>query len=801
MWRRTLSHLARPGAVSSSRLPVPRNAALYLPFRFDVLDVWAAFRDHAVHPAFRHHDYRTDRWDHVFNASDLASSFASLGPIQPFHGVMRGHIEKDRTVVAPPLWLVLRLLRDKVHSAQDARSASNIVLGHLSLFPRAVKPCVIALTTFWSIKYNDVSSTELLVTAFLNLHPHPVALHYFLLLHILATADREPQNARRVERVLDAALECGHRMPPSVFSRLLRPQFATPVLAKHVYQQMDAHNYALTENNLQHLLAIYNRARRQKDAQEILRVMKSRGIAERDPQEQSHAALSSFPENTQNEERNGPEDSMPEEDDSLDEAPDAERQTVTPPLVHAHSRPEEMRRLRHGFDIALSDMQSLSHDPRKSVKDIINLFQQIFDPKLVNTFRGRRLDVAFMAALMEKRAYNEVLAHFDTVRSGDTRFSERPALIAIRALIMTDRPAPALDLLEQLLKTRDPRKQDMANPRLPARIVRGQAVVHSITSRNVTEVMRSLLKKGHLDAVYVMWDNFEDLYGSSPSEFTLETVMEAARLSAKHANTVRGAVAQLGFASFMQRPSWSPEDDIVDLRERTVARLRRIVSQPPQHLGMWRGEAAHRAALRLVTTVLLENNPHLRYVESPVRALRQSQNDLIHNAMSELQHAMTQYTKVQKAPPHASRLLSLAPPPSTTQSYPGIVPHASLFKIFIHLLAANDFCDDIPLVFAWMRALDLTPAMRTIARGLVYYRPVGSDAPMVEQMRGGSKQSPYGLLVRWLEDWLGKDAMPTDALVGEQMRAIDRFSRSNAEDFSPLSRRRSPNSPARRELS
>ncbi|THH30299.1 hypothetical protein EUX98_g3884 [Antrodiella citrinella] len=298
-----------------------------------------------------------------------------------------------------------------------------------------------------------------------------------------------------------------------------------------------------------------------------------------------------------------------------------------------------------------------------------------------------------------------------------------------------------------------------------------------ISAPTLAGLMDALFQRGRDDLVFFLWDNMEMLYGISPNIYAFNIMLKVARRSKMHNMSIRNAFVQLGL---FRRPStWSPLDEIADPRARLAASFRMSLEQPPTQTGLWDGYPAHRIALRVVTHHLLCLWPELLEIEGPVYALRETGDRLVSHPFTEFAHAMQTYASTQFHHPSPPRLLALVGPPPKKPTYYNVVPNEKSFHLLIHLLDTNDLASEIPLVLAWMRHLSIVPSQWTIAFALVYWRPVSTDSPLLEAMKGGLGRSPYGRLVGWLTAWLGEKGIPSDRLIGKAMRSVEYFKTSN----------------------
>ncbi|KAH8084904.1 hypothetical protein BXZ70DRAFT_566117 [Cristinia sonorae] len=416
---------------------------------------------------------------------------------------------------------------------------------------------------------------------------------------------------------------------------------------------------------------------------------------------------------------------------------------------------------RDGLDRVRDMLRYAVRSKQRPAGQILRIFRSI----LLST-RTRRRDVFglhtfLVSQLLATRQYNTAATVWERVQAYSPRLDPVSLSVGLRALTLGGNPAAAVDLLEGTHRSSR----------------EGEPVV---TATAVTKFMSSLGHINRLDAVFTLWDNMEFLYGVYPTQHTFTLVLEVARRSKKYSTSIRGTLAHIGFSRFMGRPSWTPEDEVVDPRDRLAAKLRRSLSAPVTQTGFWGQQPGHLAGLRLATDVFLGNWPELLDVRSPVQALRDNAEAPAYSPMSDLIRAMRTYRNAQQHT-NSPRIHALTGPPPEQPPYPTLSPSDASFRAFIHLLAANNLTSDVPLALAWMRKLQVKPSHGTLAVALVYWRAVAMDAPLIEAMKGGVSRSPYVKLKAWLLEWVGEEGMPSDILIGETMRQIERFKNADPD--------------------
>jgi len=214
-------------------------------------------------------------------------------------------------------------------------------------------------------------------------------------------------------------------------------------------------------------------------------------------------------------------------------------------------------------------------------------------------------------------------------------------------------------------------------------------------------------------------------------------------------------------------------------REVVAARIAKSLD-PERHplvSGLWKGEPAARVALRVARDVFLGNWPGLQTIRTPVKALRLSRDGPVINPFKDLYDSLTAPPESLEAARTVKTLLAQAD--TSFYKYPEIIPTDVSFRSYIDLLAAEEKIPEIPLALAWMRELGVKPSKQTLATAMVYFAQVGTDAPLVELVKGGPDSNPYSQLSRWIVDWVGHEKMPGSSDLSYQWQRVDYYWRSD----------------------
>ncbi|EPS98855.1 hypothetical protein FOMPIDRAFT_1125578 [Fomitopsis schrenkii] len=292
-----------------------------------------------------------------------------------------------------------------------------------------------------------------------------------------------------------------------------------------------------------------------------------------------------------------------------------------------------------------------------------------------------------------------------------------------------------------------------------------------IDTRMINAFMLSLQAAGFTDVIFVVWERMGELFDVRPDIYSFSILLKTARLASKCNPSFRGALAEIGLSSFLGKDPAAEDPTRNECFLEAEMTISREASKGSS--GLWNGERAGLVALRVAHEIIFSNWPELRDVPSPAQALRPTGDFQGSFPMTTL--LRTVLRRQTPTPPSPSP----SPSPSTpgraaVLPYPGIILNDVVFRAYIDLLASEAQIPQIPLALAWMRTLGIRPSQDTLATALVYWAEVGMDAPLFEHFRA-SGASQYERLKRWMAEWVGRDAMPTDRHIAGNMHRYGLF--------------------------
>ncbi|KAG8908256.1 hypothetical protein FRB99_008321 [Tulasnella sp. 403] len=312
----------------------------------------------------------------------------------------------------------------------------------------------------------------------------------------------------------------------------------------------------------------------------------------------------------------------------------------------------------------------------------------------------------------------------------------------------------------------------------------------------ITRFMDELRRRKRYDLVFPFWKEMATQYGVQRNNFTLVTLLDAATWGSIGGETEARVGGMEGLATTMadrfhrllsarRRSHMKKYEDLADFR--FGYRIEVILGERKPHREdlLWDGMIAWQRARLVFLEVMLGNWPGLKLIESPVTL------DTLGSETAELLE-MSNLRKPWKRPswtqPSQAQLLAFPPayppvpwsrhieflpksdpheipPPPSKCLYPHIIPNDTTFRAYIQLLGEHGLSEQIPLTLAWMRALKITPSLKTLSYALSYYREVtDSMQPLLLAYAEDGKRGSYNKLVCWIDDWV-PHLVPSEANV------------------------------------
>ena len=738
------------------------------------------------------HDYLF--WKPALLARDwdvFAEQLAQRDVCLPDADIIAHQVEQPDDRPQPPTWVVLYTLCYNVRSESDAWKALALVYGHLPIAPPHLRPALLMLAACWLTSHDLLVPLQRVVDAFLTgAHGVPLeAFHFQLLLQLIAYASSSDRVAPILRAILDRAgdLPLNH----ATFDVLLRRPCANPRLGLAVARKMHAQGFTPTLRHLTQLVLLYSQAGWQRRAGSVMRAVRqhmaetkvsgglrraggvethmlvraeSRFLASFHSAQDLHAYLRKMVTVDSGDAAAGAEGDTDDVNGTVTTDQPDSSSTETGPYDRLPAG--NVSALVRTAPAWASSVVVASKDQSTSSEYLYTAYRQALKahPSLV---RDTHMHICTINGLLQRQDYVNAVEVWKRLREQRPSMTKEVLTIGIETLTLAGQPLKALDLLydrTELLQ----KKEFPGDPRA------------IIDARVVSAFMMSLQNAGYTDVIFVLWERIGELFNVRPYVYTFSILLKTARFASKCNPSFRGALAEMGLGGFIGKDSTSEDltrDDYFLEAEMTINREATKGSS-----GLWNGERAGQVALRVAHEVFFSNWPELKDIPSPAHALRPTGDFQGSFPMTTLLRTVLRRETVPPPAPATTPPASSAVP---ARPYAGIILDDLAFRAYIDVLASEAEIPQIPLALAWMRALGVRPSRDTLASALVYWAEVGMDAPLFEHFRAGGA-SQYERLKRWMVEWVGAAAMPTDRDVAGNIHRYKLFKElSRRPSFDP----------------
>ncbi|GAA5880802.1 hypothetical protein JCM3774_005756 [Rhodotorula dairenensis] len=353
--------------------------------------------------------------------------------------------------------------------------------------------------------------------------------------------------------------------------------------------------------------------------------------------------------------------------------------------------------------------------------------------------------------------------------------------VVVRAHLALDHDRPALRILEHYAHRPGIDAPEALVPLPPSRV--GPDVTTAARPRSValTPVpLNALLayysQRNRFGAVHSLWTEFESRFGAKPDSATLSIMLDAAR----HASS-RAGRGWTPMSAFEEVSAAGPVFGGAMAAHRTTGGGWPSSSHhDPDHGSRpvddsWDGEPASRFMERFVTHEVLELNWQNFELETPwetrgvvvdwlARRFARSGGEAPRRRDSGQATPYSRAAWSQVCPPDWRPFATtLSPTPPTR---PHLYPTDRVFRSLIRLVGTHSSNTVIPTLVSWMRHVHVRPSRFTLCVALAYVDGEASFRP--EQM------DRWRI---WLADWLGEEAIPTEAEIAWMRRGGKREGR------------------------
>lgn len=692
-------------------------------------------------------------------------------------------------VEAPPEWLLLYLLRRRVHNEEDACVAFHLIdLYHHSV-TNPLRPCLLIITAYWCAKFDVVVFLRRITQLFLFSSVKPSRYHFDYFLRALAKAPSSKETSVLIRTTFSAMKAQSLPTAPSVVDGLFGDA-ATLDIAEDVEHDVKP-GKGLTKHQLEALVVLSARNRKRKKAAWYLRLLRRSLTQERPHQAplgpdtlvpQSHGLRSqdriymqsfkryrtlrryvmlmarthaSHPTrivtNSKPSDDNSPSaaaDSSSDVGESLTAESDTQRESEMLLSTSERFPPSSSNTspTRPSVKDWAATLYVASRDGAVSATKFLDLYQKGIEGMSITPTSVTYHIV--IRGLMKKGAPGQALVLWREFCSSGLKLDTIILGLGVNVLTENGLASEAFALLEYV----------RSHQRKPTghRGQTGRKLVY-VNTIAVNSFLMALSRVGRPDVAYELWNNVEKLYEIRPDVYTLNIILRSARWALKYNDSIRGTLTEMGFLRHRHVETSQTEEPP---RAEVVEQIQDMLDPHSNHqvLGFWDGHSAGKVALRIAFDLFMSNWPELRDVESPIRALRKSSSSQLTAPISDAYHSFRGGPK--SLPTLETALPTLSKNTDTKMRYSRIVPTSVTFRLILDLLGAESLSAEIPLVLAWMRALNIVPSKSTLATAIVHWAEVSSDAPLIEAMKGGQYHSPYERLIEWMTEWVGEENMP-----------------------------------------
>lgn len=321
----------------------------------------------------------------------------------------------------------------------------------------------------------------------------------------------------------------------------------------------------------------------------------------------------------------------------------------------------------------------------------------------------------------------------------------------VRAHLALDHDRPALRLLDHYAHRPGVNEPELrvALPPSVGPDATAPARPHSValTAVPLNAILAYYSHKNRFGAAYSLYREMSARFAVEPDSATLSIMLDAARHASSRAGRgwtpasafeeVSAAGPVFGGSMAAHRTGWS-SDRLVD--------------------DTWDGEPASRVMERFVTHEVLEMNWQDAQIETPWEGRGVVGWLTRRFALREVVPFRGPGSRTASDVPADwypfASTLSPTPP-----SQPHLYPTDRVFRSLIRLVGTHSSITTIPTLISWMRHLQITPSRFTLCIALAYVDGEASFRP--EQMERWRI---------WMADWLGEDALPTQAEIAWMRR-------------------------------
>lgn len=745
------------------------------------------------------------KWLHVAISSSMQEAFDRLQNLEV--------AEAKGDVGPPPEWLLLYLLRRRVHNEEDACVAFHLIDLYHHTATDSLRAGLLIITAYWCAKFDVTVFLRRITQRFLFLSVKPDHSHFDYFLRALAYAPPSKETSVLIRTMLSAKKSQTQSSRPVVDS--LFGDVATLDVAEEVERDVTS-KQGFTRSQLEALVILSARHRRRKMAGWYLRLLrhslqrKRPHLAPLGPDSmvrQSHGLRPHDRIYMQSFRRYRilqryillmarTHSSHPSQIVANNKSPDKRSSSATTDVssdVGYQLPPESGIEEQNGETLPFTSKEippssSSSASPtRLSIKDWAATLYVASRDKAVTAgsflslyekgIEGMSITPTSVTyhivirGLLKKGAIEQALLMWREFCSSGLRLDTIILGLGVNVLTENGLASEAFALLEYV--------HTHQHKPIGHKGKTGRKAVF-VNNIAVNSFLIGLSRFGRPDIVYELWHNMEGLYNTRPDVYTLNIMLRTARWALKYNDSIRGTLTELGF---LRHPHSEMSQVGQPGRIKVAKRIQGMLNPHSDHrvLGFWEGHPSGKVALRIALDLFMNNWPELKNVENPIRALRSSSSSQLTAPISDAYHSFRGGPTT--LPTLETALPTLFENADSKMRYSRIVPTDVTFRLILDLLGAESLNAEIPLVLAWMRTLNIMPSKSTLATAIVHWAEVSSDAPLIEALKGRGYHSPYERLVEWMTEWVGDGNMPQGQHIQSERKRVRFYKETSYRDM------------------
>ncbi|KAL5525126.1 hypothetical protein ACEPAF_8995 [Sanghuangporus sanghuang] len=579
-------------------------------------------------------------------------------------------------LLSAPIWVLIYLLSNKVHTPSQAMLAVPIMLQHIPTVDRALRPGLIVLVIRFLAKQQVPLPIPSLIKLFLATDLPDPSTEFNLLLRAMSHFKPSPIPSKETVHIIEAMHGRQIRLQSRTYRSLLSNSLVTLELVKKLQQSMAMEGVQPNRHHLEAYLRIFahhgavhssarylNLIREQTKKEEGMIVPHGVELSSQGPRaiKSVNSAntrwntefLMSFKRHTGSAFQYLRD--MVDEKDSVTVFLRPVRKESLISRTVRKDRPRIWKHRTHVSDWA-TVLNVAARDRKISSERLLKLFDDTRAaagyPPTVGIF------TVLMRGLARKGDYAMAMSVWERCRASWTRrrkLDTKALTVAMDIIVANGQHLSAFDTLVQttgILHDRKSMPQKQASTAISRRYKRALYSKRAkVDVPLVNALMNAYQKNGRQDLVFKLWDVFYPLFGVHPNSDTLTIVLDAALSVALWDRTFRGLLEQLGLHDLFSKSipsSFSAEnkarEQIVQRVQKAIQRgsptpspcsgadsssgdekqqKKEVVKEVRKYMRktLWDGELAAPKAIKLFQEILLGNYPELRWIVPPAKAI------------------------------------------------------------------------------------------------------------------------------------------------------------------------------------